>query len=166
MLPNRGNLEEADIAARAKALAEQEAKDKARREAMAGLSGQLPDPVTMAAMRRQSAGIGVGAVGRMRQAEQNDMNALYGTFRQSGMGDQEARQMVGEYMQQGNEAFAEFAKSNDMNAKNINEGLKAAMQFMQKVQQDQQETQQIIQWMQNMATGELPNVRPPARARN
>jgi hypothetical protein len=165
MLPNRGTLEEADIEARAKRLAEEEAREKKNREIMAGLQGQLPDPETLAAMRRQNAGIGVGAVGRLRTAEAMDQNMLYGAFRQSGMADQDARRMVGEYMQQGNEAFSEFAQANGQNSKNITEGLRAAMQFMRKVQQDQEETRQIIQWMQSMNGGT--DVRPQQnRARN
>jgi hypothetical protein len=165
MLPNRGTMIEADMEARAKQRAEEEARDKKNREIMAGLTGQLPDPATLAAMRRQNAGIGVGAVGRMRMAEEMDQNALYGTFRQSGMADQDARRMVGEYMQQGNEAFSEFAQANGQNSKNITEGLRAAMQFMRKVQQDQEETRQIIQWMQSMNGGT--DVRPQQnRARN
>ena len=167
MLPN-GEMFEAEknrriLEERAKA----EAAEKARRDIMAGLSDVLPDPVTLAAMRRGNAGIGVGAVGRMRALEATDQQALFGTFRNAGMNEGDAKRSVAEYMQQGNEAFAEFAQANGMNAKNLSSGFKASQALIQKIMQDQAEVQEVIRWMESMMNMQnQPQAKPPNRVRN
>ena len=167
MLPNRGTMEEAQNAALAKDNFAREAADKARRDIMTGLADVLPDPVTLAAMRRGNAGIGVGAVGRMRALEATDQQALFGTFRNAGMNEGDAKRSVAEYMQQGNEAFAEFAQANGMNAKNLSSGFKASQALIQKIMQDQAEVQEVIRWMESMMNMQnQPQAKPPNRVRN
>lgn len=155
------------LAARRRDNAEQEAADKARRDILSGLAPMLPDPETLAAMRRGNAGIGVGAVQRMRNLESADQNALFGTFRNAGMSEGDAKRSVGEYMQQGNEKFAEFAEANGMNAKNLSSGFRASQALLQRIMQDQAETQEVINWMQSMMNMQnQPAARPPSRVRN
>lgn len=167
MLPNRGTMEEAQNSALAKDNFAREAADKARRDIMTGLADVLPDPVTLAAMRRGNAGIGVGAVNRMRALEATDQQALFGTFRNAGMNEGDAKRSVAEYMQQGNEAFAEFAQANGMNARNLSSGFKASQALLQKIMQDQQETQEVVRWMEAMMNMQnQPQAKPPNRVRN
>ena len=155
---NRRILEE-----RAKA----EAAEKTRRDIMIGLADVLPDPVSLAAMRRGNAGTDRFAVGRMRAMEATDQQALFGTFRNAGMNEDDAKRSVAEYMQQGNEAFSEFAQANGMNAKNLSSGFKASQALLQKIMQDQEETQEIVRWMESMMNMQnQPQAKPPNRVRN
>lgn len=147
--------------------AEAEAKEKARQDILTGLAPVLPDPETLAAVRRGNAGFGVGAVQRMKFLESQDMNALFGTFKNAGMSDSDAKRSVNDYMQQGNDAFAEFAKANGMNANNLNQGFRASQALLQKIMQDNAETQEIVQWLQAMANMQgQTTARPPSRVRN
>jgi len=161
--PDRGMLEQAEIDRKARELAEAEAKEKARREIMAGLSEVLPDPSTLAAMRRVNAGTAPGASRRMGDLERMDIDSLTDILMQRGMSRHDARATAGEYLGGGNEEFNELAKANGMNARNVNEGFRAAIQLMQMIQQDQQETQQMVQWLQQqaaMTVNQQPNMRP------
>lgn len=161
--PDRGVLNAAMQAQELGELGKNQQREKenaAIREAV--MSGV--DPVSLAAMRRAQAGTGRGAAQAMRQLESRDMEALSGMFMQNGMNRQDARKAAGENLLGGEEQFAEFAKSQGQNTRDLKEGFRAAVEYMKMLEQDRQEIMQLKAWqmqiMNQAAQGGVPPMRP------
>lgn len=143
--------------------AAKEAAEKARVEAMSGVLGQLPDLDAMAARRRYAAGTGVGAKQRMAALEKEDFLFLNQAFMQGGMSEQDARRSATDTMTQSNADFAEFAKANRLNTRDLKEGFQASIALFQQNQQEMEEIRQYVMMLQSMANQQnssRPNIRP------
>ena len=136
--PDRGVLNAAMQAQELGELGKNQQNAAIRESVMSGI-----DPVSLAAMRRAQAGTGRGAVQAMKQLESRDMKALSGMFMQNGMNRQDARKAAGENLLGGEEQFAEFAKSQGQNTRDLKEGFRAAVEYMKMLEQDRQEIMQL-----------------------
>ncbi len=169
MLPNQGVADEARIGQTVKERAEAEARatqEAAIRNQVLGMA----DPAQMAAARMyQASQFGPGRNRVLKQLQERDTNIYANALSERGMSPAAAQEAAQESIAGGNRQFAEFADATGKGLSTNLRAFEASKMFMERQQMTIEDInarlEMLIQQMNAGAT-ELPNVRPPARARN